>query len=138
MMMMMMMKMKKKKMMMMKMKKKKMMMMMMKMMKMMMAHDGTWWHIVFLQVFVFLGNEIVNLETYLCLIVFSDQKAALSEGSAMVVCCGHLYIDFGQGQGPSERPSGAKHILLGRDYSTIRYFSQILYNCWEKGWHRGW
>ena len=46
---------------------------------MMGAHDG----IVLLQLFVFLGNAMVNLEIYLCLIVLRDQKAALSEGSAM-------------------------------------------------------
>ena len=45
---------------------------------MMAAHDG----IVFLQLFVFLGNAMVNLEIYRW-IVFRDQKAALSEGSAM-------------------------------------------------------
>ena len=56
-----------------------MMMMMVVAVVMMAAHDG----IVFLQLFVFLGNAMVNLEIYLCLIVFRDRKAALSEGSAM-------------------------------------------------------
>lgn len=53
------------------------------------AHDG----IVFLQLFVFLGNAMVNLEIYLCLIVFRDQKAALSEGSAAGMFC--LFLLFG-------------------------------------------
>ena len=67
---------------------------------MMAAHDG----IVFLQLFVFLGNAMVNLEIYLC----CQRGLPCSLLRAFVH---RLWT----GAGPSERPSGKKQNLLGRN-----------------------
>lgn len=53
-----------------------------------------------------------NLSLLDCL---QGSKGSPVRGVCHVVCCVHLYIDFGQGQGPSERPSGEKQNLLGRN-----------------------
>ena len=76
---------------------------------MMAAHDG----IVFLQLFVFLRNAMGQSGNLSLLDCLQGSKGSPVRGVCHVVCCGHLYIDFGQGQGPSERPSGEKQNLLG-------------------------
>ena len=59
----------------------------------------------------FFSNSLFFLETRWSIWKFISAV----RGVCHVVCCGHLYIDLGQGQGPSERPSGEKQNLLGRN-----------------------
>ena len=69
----------------------------------------------------FFSNSLFFLETRwsiwkLSLLDFlQGSKGSPVRGVCHVVCCGHLYIDFGQGQGPSERLGGEKQNLLGRN-----------------------